>query len=131
MPHILVVDDEPSVALSLQRLLQQAGYQVDVAHSGKMALEALAGAAFDLVLLDLNLGDPMVDGWEVCRAGRARPVYLPVIMLTVRDSAPDTVIGLELGADAYVTQPYDERELLARLRARLRAAAAAGSTRQA
>jgi DNA-binding response OmpR family regulator len=131
MPHILVVDDEPSVALSLQRLLQQAGYQVEVAHSGQTALDALAGADFDLVLLDLNLGDPLVDGLEVCRAVRARPDYLPVIMLTVRESAQDTVIGLEVGADDYVTKPYDERELLARIRARLRSAAAAGHNRQA
>jgi len=130
MPHILIVDDEPNVASALALLLQRAGYQTTLAHDGRAALAALAVATCDLVLLDLNLGDPVFDGIGVCRAIRARPDYLPVIMVTVRDSSIDKVIGLEIGADDYLTKPFDERELLARIRSTLRTVAAASQNRQ-
>lgn len=128
--HVLIVDDEPGVASSLRLLLQQAGYQTTVASSAQAALDALQTTTFDLALLDLNLGDPLLDGLEVCREIRRAESYLPVIMLTVRDSSADKVIGLEVGADDYLTKPFDERELLARIRSTLRTVAAAGRNRQ-
>jgi two-component system response regulator RegX3 len=131
MTHILIVDDEPSIASSLALLLQRVGYETTVTHSGREALERIDAGSFDLVMLDLNLGDPLLDGVAVCREIRARPGYLPVIMVTVRDSSTDKVIGLEVGADDYVTKPYDERELLARIRSTLRTVAAASQNRQA
>lgn len=130
MLHILIVDDEPNVASSLALLLTRAGYQTTVTHDGRAALEAFRTTSFDLVLLDLNLGDPLLDGLAVCREIRTKPGYTPVIMLTVRDSAADKVIGLEVGADDYVTKPYDERELLARIRSTLRTVQAAGQNRR-
>lgn len=130
MPQILIVDDEPNVASSLALLLQRAGYQTVIAHDGRAALDSLSTQSFDLVLLDLNLGDPLLDGLGVCRAIRARPDYLPIIMVTVRDSSLDKVIGLEVGADDYLTKPFDERELLARIRSTLRTIAAASQNRQ-
>lgn len=131
MVHILVVDDEPNVASSLALLLQRNGYHTIVVHDGQQALDTLRTSSFDLALLDLNLQDPLLDGLALCREIRARPAYLPVIMLTVRDSAADKVIGLEVGADDYVTKPFDERELLARIRSTLRTVAAASQNRQA
>lgn len=130
MPQLLIVDDEPNVASSLVLLLERAGYRTTVAGDGNAALETLAGGGFDLVLLDLNLGDPVLDGLAVCREIRALPGYLPVIMLTVRDDAADKVIGLEVGADDYITKPFNERELLARIRSTLRTVAAASRSRQ-
>ena len=130
MVHLLIVDDEPNVASSLALLLARNGYQTTTVHSGQAALDALRTATFDLALLDLNLGHPLLDGMAVCREIRARPAYLPVIMLTVRDAAADKVIGLEVGADDYVTKPFDERELLARIRSTLRTVAAASQNRQ-
>ncbi len=130
-PNILIVDDEPNVASSLALLLERTGYQTAIAHEGQTALAMLDKGSFDLVLLDLNLGDPLLDGLAVCRAIRARPSYLPVIMLTVRDSSADKVIGLEVGADDYITKPFDARELLARIRATLRTVRAASQQRQA
>ncbi|MEM8533370.1 MAG: response regulator transcription factor [Chloroflexota bacterium] len=125
MTHILIVDDEPNVASALSLLLQSAQYETTVVHSGRMALDTLATpTAFDLVLLDLNLGDPLINGLMVCREIRLRPVYLPVIILTVHDSADEKVMGLDLGADDYITKPYNDRELLARIRAALRTVAA-------
>lgn len=130
MPHLLIVDDEPNVASSLALLLGRVGYETTIAHSGTAAIEQINNHAFDLVLLDLNLGDPMMDGLAVCREIRSRRQYLPVIMLTVRDSSTDKVLGLEMGADDYLTKPYDERELLARIRSTLRTVAAASQNRQ-
>lgn len=130
MPHILIVEDEPNVASSIELLLQRAGYQTTVAHDGPAAMAAVRMATFDLVLLDLNLGDPLLDGLAVCREIRALADYMPIIMLTVRDSSADKVIGLEVGADDYVTKPFDERELLARIRSTLRTVAAASKSRR-
>lgn len=124
MTHILIVDDEPNVASALSLLLQSAHYVTTVVHSGRTALDTLATSmVFDLVLLDLNLGDPLINGLMVCREIRLRSVYLPVIMLTIHDSADEKVMGLDFGADDYITKPYNDRELLARIRATLRTVA--------
>lgn len=117
MTRILVVEDEESISDPLAYLLEREGYEVEVADDGRAGLAAFDRAGADLVLLDLML--PGLPGTDVCRALRARS-SVPVIMLTAKDSEVDKVVGLELGADDYVTKPYSSRELLARVRAVLR-----------
>lgn len=117
MTRILVVEDEESFSDPLSYLLRKEGYEVAVADTGPAALEEFDRGGADLVLLDLML--PGVSGTEVCRQLRGRS-GVPVIMLTAKDSEIDKVVGLELGADDYVTKPYSSRELLARVRAVLR-----------
>lgn len=122
MQHILIVDDEPNIASALSLLLQQANYKTTVADNGKAALQALNDDSIDLVLLDLELGTP-VDGLAVCQEirGLTNSIgYIPIIILTVRSSDEDKVIGLGFGADDYIAKPFNERELLARIRATLR-----------
>jgi two-component system response regulator RegX3 len=115
--RILIVEDEPSLSDPLSFLLQREGYDTEVAGDGRAALTAFDRAGADLVLLDLML--PGLPGTEVCRELRTRS-SVPIIMLTAKDSEVDIVVGLELGADDYVTKPYSSRELLARIRAVLR-----------
>ena len=117
MTRILVVEDEDSFSDPLSYLLRREGYDVAVADDGPTALEEFDRNGADLVLLDLML--PGIPGTEVCRQLRARS-NVPVIMLTAKDSEIDKVVGLELGADDYVTKPYSSRELVARVRAVLR-----------
>jgi two-component system response regulator RegX3 len=117
MTRILVVEDEVSFSDPLSYLLRKEGYEVSVAENGNDALTDFDSAGADLVLLDLML--PGVSGVDVCRALRQRS-NVPVIMLTAKDSEIDKVVGLELGADDYVTKPYSSRELLARIKAVLR-----------
>ena len=117
MTRILVVEDEESFSDPLSYLLRKEGYEVAVAETGPAALEDFDRDGADLVLLDLML--PGLTGTEVCRALRHRS-SVPVIMLTAKDSEIDKVVGLELGADDYVTKPYSSRELLARIKAVLR-----------
>jgi two-component system response regulator RegX3 len=115
--RILVVEDEESFSDPLSYLLRREGYDVAVADDGPAALEEFDRNGADLVLLDLML--PGIPGTEVCRQLRARG-NVPVIMLTAKDGEIDKVVGLELGADDYVTKPYSSRELVARVRAVLR-----------
>jgi two-component system response regulator RegX3 len=115
--RILVVEDEDSFSDPLSYLLRREGYDVAVADDGTTALEEFDRNGADLVLLDLML--PGLSGTEVCRQLRTRS-NVPVIMLTAKDSEIDKVVGLELGADDYVTKPYSSRELVARVRAVLR-----------
>ncbi|MGJ0202723.1 winged helix-turn-helix domain-containing protein [Leucobacter sp. gxy201] len=115
--HILLVEDEESISQPLAFLLEREGYRVTVSGDGSSALDAFASATPDLVLLDLML--PGIPGTEVCRAIRLTS-QIPIIMLSAKDSEIDIVVGLELGADDYVTKPYAARELLARIRAALR-----------
>ena len=115
--HILLVEDEESISRPLSFLLEREGYRVTVVDDGAEAVTAFAAAQPDLVLLDLML--PSLPGTEVCRAIR-QTSQVPVIMLTAKDSEIDIVVGLELGADDYITKPYSTRELLARVRAALR-----------
>src|SRR5690242_15229864 len=117
MTRILVVEDEVSFSDPLSYLLRKEGYEVQVAETGPDALADFDRAGADLVLLDLML--PGLSGTEVCRQLRQRSA-VPVIMLTAKDSEIDKVVGLELGADDYVTKPYSARELVARIRAVLR-----------
>jgi two-component system response regulator RegX3 len=114
---ILIVDDEPALSEPLEFLLQREGYATAVAADGVTALSKFDSEDPDLVLLDLML--PGLSGTEVCRQIRTRS-NVPIIMLTAKDSEVDIVVGLELGADDYVTKPYSTRELLARMRAVLR-----------
>jgi two-component system response regulator RegX3 len=114
---ILIVDDEPALSEPLEFLLQREGYETAVAADGVTALSKFDSENPDLVLLDLML--PGLSGTEVCRQIRTRS-NVPIIMLTAKDSEVDIVVGLELGADDYVTKPYSTRELLARIRAVLR-----------
>ena len=117
MTRILVVEDEESFSDPLSYLLRKEGYEVSVAETGPVALEDFDRSGADLVLLDLML--PGLSGVDVCRALRHRS-SVPVIMLTAKDSEIDKVVGLEIGADDYVTKPYSSRELLARIKAVLR-----------
>ena len=117
MTRILIVEDEPSLAEPLAFLLGREGYDTAIAGDGRGALAEFDRNGADLVLLDLML--PGLSGTEVCRELRGRS-SVPIIMLTAKDSEVDIVVGLELGADDYVTKPYSSRELLARIRAVLR-----------
>jgi len=117
MTRILIVEDEPSLSEPLAFLLEREGYETSLAEDGPAALAEFDRAGADLVLLDLML--PGLPGTEVCRELRTRS-NVPIIMLTAKDSEVDIVVGLELGADDYVTKPYSTRELLARIRAVLR-----------
>jgi two-component system response regulator RegX3 len=115
--RILVVEDEVSFSDPLSYLLRKEGYEVAIAETGPEALADFDRSGADLVLLDLML--PGLSGTEVCRQLRQRS-SVPVIMLTAKDSEIDKVVGLEIGADDYVTKPYSSRELLARIKAVLR-----------
>ncbi len=117
MTRILMVEDEESFSDPLTYLLRKEGYEVAVAATGPAALEEFDRGGADLVLLDLML--PQLSGTEVCRQLRLRS-SVPVIMLTAKDGEIDKVVGLEMGADDYVTKPYSSRELLARIKAVLR-----------
>ena len=117
MTRVLIVEDEPDLADPLAYLLRREGFEVEIAEDGPAALDAFGARGADIVLLDLML--PGMPGTEVCRIIRTTSA-VPVIMLTAKDSEIDIVVGLELGADDYVTKPYSSRELLARMRAVLR-----------
>jgi len=115
--RVLVVEDEESFSDALSYMLRREGYEVEVAGDGHAALRTFERTGADIVLLDLML--PGLSGTEVCRELRARS-HVPIIMVTARDSEVDKVVGLELGADDYVTKPFSSRELVARIRAVLR-----------
>lgn len=117
MTHILIVEDEESFSEALGFLLSKEGFETTIAVDGREALDRFAKGNYDLVLLDLMI--PEVSGIEVCRTIRTTS-QVPIIMLTAKDTEIDKVVGLELGADDYVTKPYSSRELLARIKAVLR-----------
>jgi two-component system alkaline phosphatase synthesis response regulator PhoP len=126
--EILVVEDSANIVELLELHLAREGYRVRVARDGVQALEELERQGFDLVILDWML--PRLDGLEVCKRLRARS-SVPVLMLTARDEELDKVLGLEMGADDYLTKPFGVRELLARVRALLRRASAAEAPAEA
>jgi DNA-binding response OmpR family regulator len=116
--RILIIEDEPDMALGLRDNFEYEGYAVSVARDGEDGLNQALAAPPDLIILDVML--PRMNGLDVCRQLRERNVEAPIIMLTARGQEMDKVIGLETGADDYVTKPFALRELLARIRARLR-----------
>ena len=117
-PHILLVEDEPSLRDNVTIVLEAEAMRVSWAGTGADAENLLATEAFDLVLLDVGLPD--TSGFDLCRAWRARQLSLPVLFLTARDSEIDRVVGLEIGGDDYLVKPFSLRELVARIRAVLR-----------
>ena len=122
MKKILVIEDEPQMRLGLRDNLELEGYEVETAADGDEGLQKAGVFAPDLVILDVML--PKKNGFDVCRDLRARSVATPIVMLTARSAETDKVLGLELGADDYVTKPFSITELLARVRAVLRRAGA-------
>jgi DNA-binding response OmpR family regulator len=120
MTRILIVEDEPGIALGLEDDLKMEGYEVEVAGDGVVASRRARETAFDLILLDIML--PGKDGFEVCRELRRAGLRMPVLMLTAKTQEAEKVLGLELGADDYVTKPFSTRELRARIKALLRRA---------
>jgi DNA-binding response OmpR family regulator len=123
MARILVVEDEPALAVCLENDLKLEGYEVEAVRDGEMALAKGLQPGFDLILLDVIL--PRKDGFEVCRELRRAGVRTPIILLTARTQEAEKVLGLELGADDYVTKPFSPRELRARIKAALRRATGA------
>ncbi len=122
MKRLLLIEDEPGLVLTLRDRLTREGYLVETSRDGESGLERAAGEAFDLVLLDVML--PRLNGFDVLRDLRKRGVDTPVIMLTAKGQIVDKVVGLKLGADDYVTKPFEMVELLARIEAKLRRAPA-------
>jgi two-component system response regulator RegX3 len=117
MSKILIIEDEVSFSEALSFLLEKEGFETKVAETGKQGIDAFNAGQYDLVLLDLMI--PEISGIDVCRTIRTSS-NIPIIMLTAKDSEVDKVVGLELGADDYVTKPYSARELVARIKAVLR-----------
>src|SRR5215469_14806767 len=124
IPRVLVVDDEPNIRELVQVALKFHGCAVSTAASGREAIRQAEAATPDLIVLDVVLPD--IDGFEVCRRLRAAGNEVPVIFLTARDTSSDTVTGLAIGGDDYVTKPFSVEALVARVRAVLRRASRAG-----
>ena len=116
--RILVVEDEPTISTGLRDDLEIEGFTVEVTEDGNAALSRILEGKFDLILLDLML--PGMDGFTVCREARLKGDHTPIIMLTAKGQEVDKIVGLELGADDYVTKPFSRRELLARIKAVMR-----------
>jgi two-component system alkaline phosphatase synthesis response regulator PhoP len=121
MPKILIVEDEPGIAFGLESDLQTEGYEVAVVGDGAEAVRRARAEAFDVILLDVML--PNKDGFEVCRELRHGGMRTPIMLLTAKTQEAEKVMGLDVGADDYVTKPFSPRELRARIRALLRRAA--------
>src|SRR5262245_2161059 len=128
MTSVLLAEDDPAISEPLARALRREGYEVDVAADGPGTLEAARNGGIDLIVLDIGL--PRIDGLEVCRRIRSSGQSVPVLILTARADEVDTVIGLDAGADDYVTKPFRLAELLARVRALLRRGSVETSTVQ-
>ncbi len=126
MNSLLLVEDDARISQPLVRMLQAEGFVVVHADSGEAALTAIAEHVPDLVLLDLSLPD--IDGLDICRRLRAGHPALPIVMLTARNEEVDVVVGLDAGADDYITKPFRVAELTARIRSRLRASGASAPT---
>ena len=121
MTKVLIIEDEPNMVLGLKDSCEYEGYEVSVARDGKAGLEKASLEKPDIILLDVML--PLMSGIDVCRTLRRRGIETPIVMLTARGQETDKVVGLEVGADDYVTKPFSIAELLARIRAHLRRAA--------
>ncbi len=118
MASILIIEDEPSMQLGLRDNIELERYHVDIESDGEAGLNRIKSGNHDLILLDVML--PRMSGFDICRAARAAGVTTPIILLTARGEEIDKVLGLELGADDYITKPFSVRELLARVKAILR-----------
>ncbi|RUT79144.1 response regulator transcription factor [Ancylomarina longa] len=118
MYPILIVEDEPDMLMGLKDNLEFEGYRVDLADDGEIALKKISENRYSLVLLDVML--PNISGFDICKKARIQGVNTPIILLTARGEEIDKVLGLEFGADDYITKPFSLRELLARIRAILR-----------
>ena len=118
MANILIVEDEPAMQLGLKDNLELEAYTVEVVGDGEAGLQKIKSNSFDLILLDVML--PKLSGFDVCKAARAAGITTPIILLTARGEEIDKVLGLEFGADDYITKPFGLRELLARVKALLR-----------
>lgn len=115
---ILIVDDEESIVTLLQYHIEKSGFKSDIAYSGTEALRKAKNTTYDLIVLDLML--PGMEGTEVCKALRADKIETPILMLTAKDDEFDKILGLELGADDYLTKPFSPKEVVARIKAILR-----------
>jgi DNA-binding response OmpR family regulator len=122
---IIVIEDDPDIGSLVELHLRDAGHRVVVETNGRIGLERALTGEFDLVILDLML--PGIDGLEVCRQLRAQERYIPILMLTARSTEVDRVVGLEMGADDYLTKPFSVRELMARVKALFRRVEAFGT----
>ncbi|QKY69656.1 response regulator transcription factor [Lentibacillus sp. CBA3610] len=122
--RILIVDDEASIVTLLKFNVEQAGYETDVAYDGKEAIQKAETSHYDLIILDLML--PEMDGMEVCKHLRSNKIDTPILMLTAKDEELDKVLGLEIGADDYLTKPFSPNEVIARIKAILRRVNKAG-----
>jgi two-component system, OmpR family, alkaline phosphatase synthesis response regulator PhoP len=118
VPRVLIVEDEAGLRLTLSDRLASEGYAVETASDGEIGLAQASSGAFDLIVLDVML--PRMNGFDVCREVRQRGVTTPILMLTARGQVVDKVVGLKLGADDYLTKPFEAIELMARLEALLR-----------
>ena len=116
--RVLLIEDEPAIARGVADALRGRGFEVEVAPDGEQGLDAALACRADLILLDLML--PRVNGYEICRAVRAQGIDVPVLMLTAKGQEQDVILGLNLGADDYITKPFRLEELIARIRAFLR-----------
>src|SRR5881396_2251342 len=125
-PSVLIIEDDLTLLRGLKDNFEAQNYRVHLAHDGRQGLSAALASPPDLVLLDIML--PKTNGYEICRAIRAKGLEMPIIMLTAKGQEEDIVRGLELGADDYVTKPFSVRELLARAKAFLRRRQTALST---
>src|SRR5699024_1225338 len=115
---VLIVDDEQPIVTLLSFNLEKAGYATDCAYNGEDALNMAQQYPYDFIILDIML--PKIDGLEVCRRLRQQQIDTPILMLTAKDDEVDKIVGLELGADDYITKPFSPREISARIKAILR-----------
>ena len=130
MPHkILIIEDDTDITNLLKINLQDMGYEVTLAHEGRIGLEKATSNKHDLIILDIML--PGIDGLEICRRVRATTDYTPILMLTCKSSELDRVLGLEMGADDYLTKPFSIMELMARVKALFRRMEALNSSHDA
>lgn len=120
MSKILIVEDEPNIRMGLTDNLQFEGYTVEIAEDGEIGLKMILEGSYDLILLDVMM--PKLSGFDICRTVRSKNIDTPIILLTAKGEEIDKVLGLELGADDYITKPFSVRELLARIKAILRRA---------
>ncbi|MEJ0055991.1 MAG: response regulator transcription factor [Bacteroidota bacterium] len=128
MPRILIIEDEPAMQLGLRDNLEIESYAVDSANDGEAGLLKVKTEKYDLIVLDVML--PKLSGFDVCKAARAAGIRTPIILLTAKGEEIDKVVGLELGADDYITKPFSVRELLARIKAILRRSQAVAADKE-